>query len=71
MTPDRLETILAERGPPPRSSIAEGLRLVVLRGLTVTEAARLVGVTRPSLSRSVKRLRRWDEQNKGETCTQQ
>lgn len=67
MTPDRLETILAERGPPPRSPIAEGLRLVLLEGWKVTAAARQVGVTQPALSRSVKRLRRYDEQNRGET----
>lgn len=67
MTPAHLETILAERGPPPRSPIAEGLRLVLLEGWKVTAAARQVGVTQPALSRSVKRLRRWDEQNRGET----
>lgn len=67
MRPERLETILSERGPPPRSPIAEGLRLVLLQGWKVTAAARQVGVTQPALSRSVKRLRRWDEQNRGET----
>lgn len=67
MTPARLEAILAERGPPPRSAIAEGLRLVLLDGWKVTAAARKVGVTQPALSKSVKRLRRWDEQNRGET----
>lgn len=60
MTPARLETILAERGPPPRSPIAEGLRLVLLEGWKVTAAARQVGVTQPALSRSVKRLKRYD-----------
>lgn len=60
MSPDRLEAILAERGPPPRSPIAEGLRLVLLHGWKVTAAARQVGVTQPALSRSVKRLRRYD-----------
>lgn len=59
-----LEKILAERGPPPRSPTAEGLRLVLLDGWKVTVAAREVGVTQPSLSRSVKRLRKYLE--KGE-----
>lgn len=63
MSPDRLEAILAERGPPPRSPIAEGLRLVLLEGWKVTAAARQVGVTQPALSRSVKRLRRYDSEN--------
>lgn len=63
MTPTRLETILAERGPPPRSPIAEGLRLVLLDGWRVTVAAREVGVTQPSLYRSVKRLKRFAAQN--------
>lgn len=60
MTSARLETILAERGPPPRSPIAEGLRLVLLQGWKVTAAARRVGVTQPALSKSVKRLKRYD-----------
>lgn len=59
MSPDRLETILAKRGPPPRSPIAEGLRLVLLDGWKVTAAARQVGVTQPALSKSVKRLKRY------------
>ena len=63
MSPDRLEAILAERGPPPRSPIAEGLRLVLLHGWRVTLAAREVGVTQPSLYRSVKRLKRYAAQN--------
>lgn len=63
MSPDRLEAILAERGPPPRSPIAEGLRLVLLHGWRVTVAAREVGVTQPALSKSVKRLRRYDSEN--------
>lgn len=66
MTPDRLETILAERGPPPRSPVAAGLRLVLLHGWRVTVAAREVGVTQPSLYRSVKRLKRYAARN-GET----
>lgn len=61
MSPERLERILAERGPPPRSPIAEGLRLVLLEGWKVTAAARQVGVTQPALSKSVKRLRRYAE----------
>lgn len=60
MTPSRLETILAERGPPPRSATAEGIRLVLLKGWKVTAAAQQVGVSQPSLSRSLKRLRRYD-----------
>lgn len=64
MTPDRLEAILAERGPPPRSSIAEGLRLVLLDGWKVTVAARQVGVTQPSLYRSVKRIKKYEEKTR-------
>ena len=61
MSPDRLEAILAERGPPPRSQIAEGLRLVLLHGWRVTVAAREVEVTQPSLYRSVKRIKKYEE----------
>jgi len=61
MTHDRLEAILAERGPPPRSPTAEGLRLVLLDGVKVTVAARRVGISQPSLSRSVKRIRKYEE----------
>lgn len=64
MTPARLETILAERGPPPRSPIAEGLRLVLLDGWKVTAAARQVGVTQPSLYRSVKRIKKYEEKTR-------
>ena len=61
MKHDRLEAILAERGPPPRSATAEGLRLVLLDGVKVTVAARRVGISQPSLSRSVKRIRKYEE----------
>lgn len=61
MKHDRLEAILAERGPPPRSPTAEGLRLVLLDGVKVTVAARRVGISQPSLSRSVKRIRKYEE----------
>lgn len=64
MTLDRLEAILAERGPPPRSPIAEGLRLVLLHGWRVTVAAREVGVTQPSLYRSVKRIKKFEEKTR-------
>ena len=64
MSPDRLEAILAERGPPPRSPIAEGLRLVLLQGWKVTAAARQVGVTQPALSRSVKRIKKYEEKTR-------
>lgn len=64
MTPTRLETILAERGPPPRSPIAEGVRLVLLDGWKVTAAARQVGVTQPSLYRSVKRIKKFEEKTR-------
>ena len=64
MTPDRLEAILAERGPPPRSPIAEGLRLVLLHGWRVTIAAREVGVAQPSLYRSVKRIKKYEEKTR-------
>ena len=64
MHPDRLEAILAERGPPPRSPIAEGLRLVLLDGWRVTVAAREVGVTQPSLYRSAKRIKKYEEKTR-------
>lgn len=64
MNPERLGRILAERGPPPRSPIAEGLRLVLLHGWRVTVAAREVGVTQPALYRSVKRIKKYEEKTR-------
>lgn len=61
MTPSQLEQILAERGPPPRSAIAQGLRLVLFEGRNITQAAKEVGVTRPALSKSLKRLKKYAE----------
>lgn len=60
MTPARLETLLARRGPPPASPLAHALRRVIVQGATVSEAARAVGLAQPTVFKSLQRLRAYD-----------
>ena len=64
MTPARLEQLLLLRGTHPNGPTARGLRLVLCEGWKPTPAAREVGITLPSLSRSVRRIKRLDGETK-------
>lgn len=60
MTPQRLDQLLALRGPPPASPLADALRRVIVQGATVSEAARAVGLAQPTVYKSLQRLRAYD-----------